>query len=351
MIRIAVACAALLTFAGSATAKPVSSKPPALKPIALTNPEDLLPLPGGRWVIASSMAGGPAKSGALYAIDSKTRHVKKIYPAGQPDAAEKPGCGRELASDVFSAHGVSFRPDAQGGGKLLVVNHGGRESVEIFDLQMGKTSAAAPSLKWDTCMIAPEGMLQNSVTSTPDGAIYTTMTSIASMQEMVKGQATIGDVRVWTAGKGWRIVPDSETWAPNGIIATPDGGKLYVSAWAGEKILELTLGDKPSRRALPLRFSPDNLRWAPDGAILAAGHDRSTTAKIGPCFMSEKAECPVESLIGRIDPVAFSVTCTHAMGQTFNTAAVTVGDELWLGAARGVRILRIPASTLTECAR
>jgi hypothetical protein len=341
MIRFVAAFAALAAFAGLSMAKPTATPPIT----GIANAEDLAPLPGGRWVIASSMAGGPHASGALYAVDSKTGKATKLYPSATASGAEQPGCGAELTSENFGPHGIAYWPET---GTLYVVNHGGRESVEIFDLKPGVNAAAAPSLKWRTCAIAPEKIMQNSVAPTKDGTIYVTMTPTSAMTNFAEdaGKA-VGNVRSWNAAQGWRDVPGSEMPAPNGIIAKPDGSKLYVNAWSSGEIIELTLGkDGTTRRTVQPGFMPDNLRWGANGMILAAGHKLGTLKDVVTCYVSKSKTCALESSIASIEPKAFAVQCVKSVGPSFATVAAPVGKELWIGSARSEQIFRLPSNTL-----
>lgn len=317
-----------------------------LKPIAIPNAEDLIALPDSEWIVSGSMAGGPAKPGAVYAVNSKTAKPTKLYPVAGAPLREAAGCGKEPAPENFEAHGISFVPGDKGAGILYVINHRGRESVEIFDLAPGKKASAPPSLKWRGCVVAPEGALMNSIAALPSGAFYVTATPDAATKS-----ANLGDVRSWSPDKGWGAVFDSEMAYSNGIVASPAGDKLYVSAWSGSRVIELTLGDKPTRRALPLGFMPDNLRWAPDGKLLAAGHAANSREGIVACFNAGKETCPVQSFVARIDPATFTVDCEIGVGSNFSTTAIIARDQVWLGTARGAVINRLPASALKCPAR
>ena len=341
MLRIALGIALLAVSFGTASAK----TPP--KPIAIPNAEDLFALPNSDWVIAGSMAGGPTKPGALYAVNAKTSKPVKLYPAGGGVSARKAeGCGNAPSPENFEAHGISFVPGEKGTGTLYVINHRGREAVEIFDLTPGKTASAPPNVEWRGCVVAPEGALMNSIAALPSGAFYVTATPDAATKS-----SSLGDVRSWSADKGWGAVYDSEMAYSNGIVASPSGDKLYVSAWGGGRVIELTLGDKLSRRALPLSFMPDNLRWAPDGKLLAAGHEANSRDGIVACFTAGNESCPVKSYVARIDPANFTLDCTVDVGSNFSTTAIIAHDQMWLGTARGPVINRLPASALTCPAR
>jgi sugar lactone lactonase YvrE len=344
MIRLSAAILAIALLATGTLARA-----PATPSIALRNAEDMAPLPGGRWVIASSMAGGPARSGALYAIDARTGRATRVYPdPTSPRTYETPGCGREVPADVFTPHGIAFRPEAGSYGTLYVVNHGGRESIEIFSLRPGATATLPPRLRWDDCTRAPKGQLQNAVAPTRDGTLYVTLTPMPEPAGDLEDHAehAIGAVWSWHPARGWRPVPGSEMAGPNGIIATPDGRRLYVAAWPSGEIVELSLGaDGATRRTLLPGFLPDNLRWNGDGTILAAGH-LGNVADVVRCYVSIQGECVIPSAIAAIDPVSFTVRCSRSTGLSLATVAAPVGRELWIGTARGTRILRLPAASL-----
>ena len=121
-----------------------TSPPPDCRPVGdvqfacgQQGPEDLVVVPGGQWVIASAFGG----SGGLYLVRASDRTTtlaypsatareqldKKTYPMcpGPPDAAFKA---------KFQTHGLSIQPGTNSVHKLLVVVHGQRESVEVFDV-------------------------------------------------------------------------------------------------------------------------------------------------------------------------------------------------------------------------
>ncbi|WP_157215254.1 SMP-30/gluconolactonase/LRE family protein [Flavisphingomonas formosensis] len=346
MIRFRAALTALaLLAAGTA----IGARPaPTPAGISIRNAEDLAPLPGGRWVIASSMAG-PSGSGALYAVDAATGRSVRLYPDSRdPREHETPACGRGVEPSAFAPHGLAFWPVSRGGGTLYVVNHGERESIEIFTILPGRTPASPPYIRWEDCTRAPKEQMQNSVAVTAGGTLYVTLTPDYRQGSDLEDHAenAVGAVWSWHPTRGWRPVPGSEMAGPNGIVATPDGRRLYVSSWPKREIVELTLGpDGTSRRTLDVDFLPDNLRWAGDGTILAAGH-RGAVSDVVDCYMSAKGDCALPSTVAVIDPVAFRVRCARPVAASFATVAAPVGGEVWIGTARGSRITRIAATTV-----
>lgn len=315
--------------------------------IPVTNPEDLAPIPDTPWVIASSMAGGDRVSGKLVAVDRRDGSVRQLYPArASQGAIETPGCHTEVPAAAFKPHGIGYVRDAAGRDKLYVVNHGARESIEMFVFKGG----AAPRLLWIGCALSPPGELGNAVAALPDGTFYATNMG----RPMDGGKASSpfgGDVLTWRPASGWRTVLNSAMYGPNGLVVSPDGRRLYVAAWPAGDMVELTIGAPAARRTLPLGFLPDNLRWGPAGVVLATGHvtDVKTVAE---CYMSTRTHCTIPSAFAEVDTTSMTVRCRAVAPINIATVAVPVGDEYWIGSARGDRIARArPCDVTAPAAR
>jgi hypothetical protein len=155
------------------TALLLSAAPPP-RDLRLDNAEDLASVAGSPWVIASSMAGGPHAQGALAAIDRRDRTIRRLYPEGRitdtPGGLDVGDCPGMPAANTFKPHGIAYVAKGEVGGRLYVVNHGGRESIEFFDLAL----APAPRLRWVGCTILPSGAFGNGVAAVADGTLYMT---------------------------------------------------------------------------------------------------------------------------------------------------------------------------------
>lgn len=334
------------------TASGRTSPSEAVKPIALPNVEDMAVLPGGRWLIASSMHSDDVKPG-LYAVETATTRFEQLYPgpaAGSGGASPRPAaggarsaCPAELAAGEFSGHGISYRPTSARGGLLYVVNHGGRESIEIFDVELPRTARAAPKLTWKDCILAPAGTVGNAVAWTRDGRIYATVTPV------VNGTPRTGDIRYWAPSGGWTTVPGSAVEVPTGIAVAPDNSKIYVTSFPNRKVIEITLGAAPARREVAVKFGADNLSLARDGAILAGGLDGNPADIMRGCPASNSPTCRFTGYAARIDPRSLKVSCTLELGPTVTTTATQVGNMLWFGSSRAPRIWRAPAAALKIC--
>jgi len=73
------------------------------------NPEDLVPVPGTRWLIASGMRAGAG----LKLVDTSAKTARPFYtgsPAQQrPDKTLFPNCPAPPDASTFNAHGIYLR--------------------------------------------------------------------------------------------------------------------------------------------------------------------------------------------------------------------------------------------------
>lgn len=297
-------------------------------------PEDVLALPGEAWVLASAYMG----AGGINLINVAERRSARVFPGPavreQPDTKTYPDCPGPPTGE-FTTHGLYVD---DGGGPLLqfmVVGHGARESIEVFTIDMRPTT---PSFTWIGCVIAPEPIGLNSVRGLDDGGFITTNWlprggGQDALRNMMAGEKN-GELWEWHTASGWQKVPGSEAAGANGIELSADGKTIYMAAWGSQSFIRLTRGvSPPKREEISLGFRVDNIHFARDGSLLAAGQitdpgaGSSRVVKIDPSTLS------VRDILTRPDDDAFAG----------NTTAVEVGDKLWLGSYRGDRIAIVPA--------
>ena len=129
-------------------------------------PEDLVVVPGSKWVIASGDAAGGAI--ALVSVRDKTTTV--LFPTKAPrqrlDAKTYDSCPGPIdpeEKDKFRAHGLYLRQGRNSLHTLYVVHHGNRESIEI---SRGQTPAKRDEIpvgfRLDNIHWAPDGSLLSS---------------------------------------------------------------------------------------------------------------------------------------------------------------------------------------------
>ena len=296
------------------------------------SPEDLVEIPDTPWVLVSSMED----DGYLSATDTRNLQSMRLFPlpTSRPrhDAAIYGACG-DMTPTQFRPHGVSLRRGTNNHHTLYVVRHGARESIEVFDVDAGE---ATPTLTWVGCAVAPEGLGLNAVVPLPDGGFAATSPST-------------GDIWEWHSDGGWARVPGSEEIGPNGLEISADGNWYYVAGYAAQSIIRLSRGQTPVRKetVANVGFFIDNVHWTPDGGLLAAGHSAPERSGIGRCIR-EGACDDVLSRVAKVDTQAGDSTefFTYPSNEhlILGTAAIQVGDEVWVGGvAGGTRLARVPA--------
>jgi hypothetical protein len=314
----------------------------------LASPEDLIRIPDSDWVMVAGMAEG-GKHGQLYAIDGKTRAVKTIYPVANPkvrfDQKTYSMCPGPLPADTFGAHGIDVRAKGKGTSTLYAVNHSGRESIEIFDVDLNGTQ---PSLTWIGCVVLPAKASGNGVVGLPEGGFITTNfkdpADAKAFEKMTAMQIT-GEVLEWHPQKGWTVLPDSAMSGANGLALSKDGKTLYVAGWPGKNVTryERSGSTWARKETIGTGILTDNLRWMSDGSLLAGGQDANMPA----VFQCRAPACRVGSAAIKIDLKTGKATrlVQYAGSDGFEggTTALEVGDEIWFGSFKGTRIARLPA--------
>jgi hypothetical protein len=298
----------------------------------LVSAEDLALLPGSEWVIAS----GNREGGRLHLVNVRSKTATVLFPTEARherfDAVAYPTCPGPLALqkiDDFRAHGLYLKPGQGGVHTLHVVNHGLRESIEVFEVD---ARATPPSLTWIGCAPALSTLTFNSVVALPEGGFAAT-------------SGRTNDVWQYQTATGWTRVPGTEGTAPNGLEISKDGRWLFIAGWAEEKLTRVSRGQPPiQKEVIKLGFRPDNVRMSLDGSVIfAAGH----TDKDGRSITEPRDPLRETSNVARIDPRTLEARriFTHpAMaGFVASTTAIQIGDEMWLGSQRGERIAYFPA--------
>ena len=310
------------------------------------NSEDLVQVPGTHWIVSSGMDGGAAGAhGMLHLVDARDKSWKVLFPGTnpqlRPDKATYGDCPGAPDLSKFSAHGLNLRPGVNGGpDTLYVVNHGGREAIEIFALDAG---GAEPTVTWIGCAVMPPHTWPNSVAPLPDGGMVVTdmfdPKDPKAPDKMAAGLNT-GAVYEWHPHQGFKRVPNSEMSGDNGIEVSRDGKWIYVAAWGNKAVVRLSR-DGTKRETLLAGFLVDNLRWAPDGALMAAGQNVPVKQVFG-CFQSPKARCTQSWRIDKWDTAAMKLEplLSEAGNPEFGDATVglQIGNEMFVGTFRGDRI-------------
>ena len=331
-----VSCVAVLCLLGLAGQSDAQCQPDGDVEFVCgpVSPEDMVAVPDTPWLIVAGMED----DGYLYATHTRNLSTTVLFPTSsfpsRRDAVFS-DCAGPVTSG-FRPHGISLRPGAHGRHTLYVVRHGAREAIEVFEVD---TRWGAPRLTWRGCAVAPDGVTFNSVTALPGQGFAATHFT-----------RPVGELWEWQPEAKWTKVPRSETNGPNGLVSSPDGRWFYIGGWGTRSLIRLSRGQSPvQQEAVDVGFHIDNVRWAPDGSLLAAGHLGDAPESIFQCLGQRQCD-GVTSHVARVDPERLTTEeiVRYPSNEHFilGTVGLQVGDEIWLGGIAGAdRIARFPAPT------
>lgn len=301
--------------------------------------EDMQLIPGTDWIVGSGMAEGNTP-GKLHLINAETKVWSVLYPSAvaksELDKTDYFKCPGPADPSKFGAHGIALKQTGPKSFQLLSVNHGGRESIEVFNLD---TSGTKPSITWIGCVIIPAGTFVNSVAFLPkEGFVYTKFydtTAKNGIASVFDGHPT-GGLYEWHTQEGITEVPGTGVAGANGVAVSKDGKWYFVDAWGAQQVVRFSRGaGKRQKDVVDVGFSPDNVRWAPDGTLLIAGQNGTPGPKGGiPNFKGWT--------VIKMNPETLKYTkvASGAPDSIFQgvSNAIEVGHTLWLGIYRGDRV-------------
>lgn len=308
-------------------------------------PEDLEPLPGGGGLLVSEFGGLAGGPGRLSVLDLKSRELRHVYPENAPRGARRwgdPACTAEPDAR-FSPHGIHLARRGDGRRQLLVVNHGGREAVEMFELMRTRGAVA---LEWRGCVTAEPDDYLNDVATLPDGGFLVTVmmkrSDARGLERAFRGEPT-GYVMRWHPRGGWSRLAGSEGSMPNGVQTDARGRNAWVSMLGTSQVVRFALPGGERRGAASTPY-PDNLTWTPRGELLAAGMNSLAGLDLDRCRTGREPECFAPAHVDRIDPRRLSTERVFAYAnREMHPASVglRIGARLYVGSYAGNRLLEV----------
>ena len=345
LIAAALACLAVIGSLSLSAAQSASCPPAGGLTFVcgVQNGEDLVLIPNTRWLIASGMAPGSG----LHLVDTRAKTARNLYAAAAPsvraDKTKYANCPSPLDPKLAVLHGLSLRPAQNGRYTVYATNHGGRQSIEVFEID---TSGAAPSATWVGCVLMPNSMEANSVAAFKDGTLVATVLILPgkSFVDAFAGKTT-GAVFMWTPGSAaFRMLPGTELSANNGIETSADDQEFYVVSTTSKRVVAFSRNNpgKPLRYAQLAEFGPDNVRLTSDNRLITAGMIDNEASCGGPPKTEAGIRCSRGYIAATIDPKTMAVK-ELARGPatpsfTGTAIAMRVGDELWLGSFNADRL-------------
>lgn len=245
--------------------------------VGMKNPEDLVVLPGNRWIVASGMAAGSG----LHLINAETKEWERwIAPPATPRRPFTDFLPQSPPNEL-QLHGLSLQVSTDDRVTLYAVNHGGaedlhdfangrnRETVEVFDIDM---RTPKPSLTWAGCVPLPNKLVGNAVVPGPDGSLFATVlfhpgTTFADLWQ----EKPTGAVYKWLPGMpAFERIEGTELPGNNGIEISSDGKVLYVVSLYNVTAFSTT---NPAKVLTTVRIPDgigDNIHWV-SGRLIVAG--------------------------------------------------------------------------------
>jgi hypothetical protein len=311
----------------------------------LQAPEDLVVAPNGRDIIFSQFAD----NGSIAVLDTHNHSVHSLYPGSDSTLAQSEFWGDASCRQppaVLLPHGIDLSQRLGGQWQLLVVNHGGRESVEFFEVEFAQDER--PRLTWRGCAVAPDQGSFNDVSATPDDGFLVSNTGDMDRQmwQLVLLQFGVdsGYIYRWQAASGFSKVEGTDGEMPNGVIVSPDGKSFYVNMYFGNEIRRYDLASGELLQTNEVD-KPDNLSWTDDGRLLLASQHSSLLPLLKSVFYKTPEPSLLPFSIYELDPVTLKKTLLvrrdgPPMGA--GTTAVAVDGFLYIGSYAGDRMIKLP---------
>jgi hypothetical protein len=338
------------TALASVLATWAQAPPPAQKPMlpcgvqgdveilcGTRSPEDLEQTPDGKFLLLGEFvnARNAPPTGHLILFDIAKKTYEKISVSAQPlkDWGD-PMCPG-APGDTLTAHGISLSKRGKGKWQLYVVNHAGRESIEMYELTKANN---AWSLVWHGCVVSKQAF--NDVAALPDGSfIATHPTALQTPQTNLFAGDASGYVSRWTATAGESELPGTRQAYPNGVLVSADGKFMYFNAWTAKEVHKYDLTAMQDAGKVKLNFMPDNITWTKRGQMLAAG----VIDARGQCADRGLA-CQQAFGVAAINPATMQAKDVFDSGSRplINgvSVALQVGNSVYVGAFGGDRLVK-----------
>lgn len=313
-------------------------------------PEDLALLPDQSGIIVSEFGQMGDIEGKISLLNLDTMEKRVLYDAASSNDLKSPNAiwgGTECTEAAqFSPHGIDLAQRPSGRWQLLVVNHGGRESVEFFELKKDLNNQW--QLQWAGCVEADDDSLYNDIAATQDGFVVSRMMSrdagAFGMLDYFFGKVT-GQLLRWSLADGFSGVAQSESVMANGVVYARDSGLAFVNAYGEDKLKVMDVEQQVLVKSIPM-VSADNSNWdvTHPGKILVASHDFKLLDMIG-CMSEGSSNCPSEFEIIEVDSESLATKVLFKTDGNYfgaGTAAVRLGDQLFIGSFTGQRLLIAP---------
>ncbi|HLK49806.1 MAG TPA: SMP-30/gluconolactonase/LRE family protein [Bryobacteraceae bacterium] len=307
-------------------------------------PEDLEITPDGKYLIATQFINasrGATAGGGMALFDLKKKTFGKMAASAAPDPSWGDRSCPGPIGDALVSHGSSLRKMREGVWRLYVVNHGGRQSIEMYEL---KPASGSWEMVWHGCVVGAHDY--NDVAILPDGGYvgtYPTGLAAPGNGAAAFGGGVTGYVGHWAPGKGESEVPGTRVAYPNGVVVSADGHEMFLNVFAAREVRKYDLDAGTQTGSVKVDFMPDNLTWTRQGRLLGAG----VKGARGDCPEGSGRPCIQGFGVAEINPANMQArpifdSSTHDPLISGVSVAFAVGNSIYLGAFQGDRLVKIP---------
>ena len=347
MKTFAVLAAALLGTCSSADIHMDDCRPlDGLKPVCgMQTPEDIAALDDGRHLLLAHFGGMIGGQGSLSLFDTQTERIKPLFPS--PSVAVDTAAATWGDADCklpnpekFSPHGTHLHRLAGGALRYLVVNHGERETIEMFEVL---ETGAATQLQWRGCLEPAADTFMNDVVGLSSGdVIYTRMFHNAGIAEMLLSLIgfNTGDLWRWNKQTGPRLLPGTTANQPNGLEISPDERHVFANMYVTQELWKVEVDTGEIVGVAPVA-NADNSAWGTDGRLWVTTHTAPLSDMIA-CAGNQEVACGASFAVIAVDPdtMVSETVFAHAgppMGAA--TVAVPQAGRVYMGSFVGDRLI------------
>jgi hypothetical protein len=319
----------------------------------MQSPEDIAIAPGGDYLLLSELGNMGEYPGRILAFNVSDESWKPIYPVDEftlPTQLQgDPACTRPPGPEM-SPHGTHLVQLEDGSWRYLVVNHRGRETVELFSLE--QNAKGEPQLAWQGCIYPAANTLINDVVGLANGeVIYTRMFGPEDFLRDTKGIAGFdsGDVWRWSPNTGLHRLPGTDGALTNGIEISADERYIFINQYMDKEVHKYDLQTERLAATADVAHV-DNSAWGPDGRLWLTRHKMEPTVYLA-CTKDHKRTCGMEFEVVALNPdtMETKVIFNH-QGPPMGAATVATPhrDKVYLGSFLGDRLLIAPISEFAQ---
>lgn len=338
-------------FACSADLPPIVDCEPVgdIRPVCgMGTPEDIAALADGRYLLLAHFGSMGDAPGSISLFDTRTEELTPLFPPTDGNAATgnsdwgEPACTNP-PGESFSPHGTHLHQLADGRWRYLVVNHGSREAIELFELT---PNGAGSTLSWQGCVPAAAETIINDVLGLANGdLVFSRMFHHGGDLEMVKSLLGFktGDLWRWSRDSGLKVLPGTEAAMPNGLEISADERYIFANMYAENEVWKVDAASGEKLAVAPVA-SIDNSAWGTDDRLWVASHNGGFQ-EMSACFQHKGQTCGASFEIVAVNPETMEteVLFSHRgppMGAA--TIAVPQGDRVYMGSFAGDRMISVP---------